>query len=121
MDIAGSHVVSVSQTTTNFAIDCKASGEPPLTVQWYHDGVPVSRDPTHVILPDNTLLVLSISRPADYGRYMCVASNIYGSDNATVLGKCVGVVYVVLNAFKVLLMLIVVVLEIVLSFFYETV
>nr|XP_022312096.1 hemicentin-1-like [Crassostrea virginica] len=85
VDIAGSHVVPVSQTTTNFAIDCKASGEPPLNVQWYHDGVPVSRDPTHVILPDNTLLVLSISRPADYGRYMCVASNIYGSDNATVL------------------------------------
>ena len=110
MDIAGSHVVSVSQTTTNFAIDCKASGEPPLNVQWYHDGVPVSRDPTHVILPDNTLLVLSISRPADYGRYMCVASNIYGSDNATVLGKCV-----VLNAFKVLL--IVVVLEMLLSNF----
>lgn len=99
MDIAGSHVVAVSQTTTNFAIDCKASGEPPLTVQWYHDGVPVSRDPTHVILPDNTLLVLSISRPADYGRYMCVASNIYGSDNATVLGKCVGVVCDVLIAF----------------------
>ena len=117
MDIAGSHVVAVSQTTTNFAIDCKASGEPPLNVQWYHDGVPVSRDPTHVILPDNTLLVLSISRPADYGRYMCVASNIYGSDNATVLGRCVGVEMY----FKVLLMLIVVLLKIVLSFFYETV
>lgn len=82
-EIAGSHLVPIEPTSTNFAIDCKASGEPPLNVQWYHDGTPVSPDPTHVVLPDNTLLVLSVRRPADYGRYMCVATNLYGSDNAT--------------------------------------
>ncbi|XP_065939664.1 uncharacterized protein [Magallana gigas] len=82
-EIAGSHLVPIEPTSTNFAIDCKASGEPPLNVQWYHDGTPMSPDPTHVVLPDNTLLVLSVRRPADYGRYMCVATNMYGSDNAT--------------------------------------
>lgn len=86
-EIAGSHLVPIEPTSTNFAIDCKASGEPPLNVQWYHDGTPVSPDPTHVVLPDNTLLVLSVQRPADYGRYMCVATNLYGSDNATAFGN----------------------------------
>ncbi|XP_061190661.1 hemicentin-2-like [Saccostrea echinata] len=83
VEIAGNHKIPVKPSTTSFAIDCKATGEAPLNVQWYHDGKPVSPDPTHVVLPDHTLLVLSVNRPADYGRYVCVASNIYGSDNAT--------------------------------------
>lgn len=73
--------------TTNFAIACKASGEAPLNVQWYHDGSPVKPDSFHALLPDNTLLILSVNRPADYGRYSCVASNLYGSDNSTATGK----------------------------------
>ncbi|XP_048751023.2 hemicentin-2-like [Ostrea edulis] len=83
VEIPGSHLIPVGALTTNFAIACKASGEAPLNVQWYHDGSPVKPDSFHALLPDNTLLILSVNRPADYGRYSCVASNLYGSDNST--------------------------------------
>ncbi|XP_052084447.1 immunoglobulin superfamily member 10-like [Mytilus californianus] len=75
--------IAVSKSTTNFGIDCQATGEAPLNVQWYHNGSPVIKDGKHIILPDRTLLVLGVSAPNDLGNYMCVASNNLGSANRT--------------------------------------
>ncbi|XP_063437618.1 hemicentin-2-like isoform X1 [Mytilus trossulus] len=75
--------IAVGKSTTNFGIDCQATGEAPLNVQWYHNGAPVVRDGKHIILPDRTLLVLGVSSPNDLGNYMCVASNNLGSANRT--------------------------------------
>lgn len=78
--------IAVGKSTTNFGIDCQATGEAPLDVQWYHNGAPVVKDGKHIILPDRTLLVLGVSSPNDLGNYMCVASNNLGSANRTAVG-----------------------------------
>ncbi|KAK3095752.1 hypothetical protein FSP39_018587 [Pinctada imbricata] len=86
VEIAG-RVNSVTNNTRTVGLDCTATGEQPLTVQWYRNGVPVIPDSNHVILPGNTLLILNVKQPDDLGQYMCVASNMYGSDNKTALSK----------------------------------
>jgi hypothetical protein len=76
----------VGPSTTNFGIDCVTHGESPLNVQWYHNGSPLTKDGSHIVLPDNTLLVLSVSKPGDLGKYTCMASNNLGSANKTAIG-----------------------------------
>ncbi|XP_033726191.1 LOW QUALITY PROTEIN: protein sax-3-like [Pecten maximus] len=78
-------MVGVKQNVNNFALDCRASGELPRSVTWYHNGQIVSPDPTHYIMPDNTLLVLSMSKPQEFGRYTCKVSDANGSANQTAL------------------------------------
>lgn len=82
-----SNMTPITKGSTNLAIDCKATGDQPLDVKWYHNGQLVSKDGKHVILPDNTLLILGVNTALDAGKYECVASNSYGSDNATALGR----------------------------------
>lgn len=80
-----SNMTPITQGSTNLGIDCKATGDAPLDVKWYHNGQLVQKDGKHVILPDNTLLILGVDKSLDAGKYECVASNSYGSDNATAL------------------------------------
>lgn len=78
-------MVGVTQYANNFALDCKASGEQPLSVTWYHNGQIVSPDPTHVLMPDHTLLVLNMAKPQEFGRYTCRVTDPNGSANQTAL------------------------------------
>ncbi|OWF37898.1 hemicentin-2-like [Mizuhopecten yessoensis] len=78
-------LVGVKPNANNFALDCKASGEQPLSVRWFHNGQIVAQDSTHYIMPDHTLLVLSMSKPQEFGRYTCKVSDANGSANKTAL------------------------------------
>ncbi|XP_060082150.1 hemicentin-1-like, partial [Ylistrum balloti] len=78
-------MVGLKQNVNNFALDCKASGEQPISVTWYHNGQIVSPDPTHFIMQDHTLLVLSMSKPQEFGRYTCGVTDPNGSANNSAL------------------------------------
>ncbi len=80
-------------------LDCRASGSPQPTVEWFRDGKPVRTapaDPTshRILLPGGSLFFLRAmqnKREQDAGTYWCVASNDAGvarSNNATLDIAC---------------------------------
>ncbi|KAK3608932.1 hypothetical protein CHS0354_023105 [Potamilus streckersoni] len=75
--------IQLTPSTTNIVIECKASGDDPLNVKWTKDGVEITSDGHHFILPGNVLLVNNPEVNIDVGVYMCTASNQLGSAVAT--------------------------------------
>ncbi|XP_053386908.1 titin-like [Mercenaria mercenaria] len=74
--------IAVVPGATNIALECKAAGDPPLTVEWFKDGNKLTGNGHIFILPGNVLLV-NQATAADLGEYTCKASNSLGTDSAT--------------------------------------
>ena len=76
-----------SGAKNNIALECKASGDQPLSVTWFKDGQPVTSDGHVFVLSGNVLLVNGPLTAADLGTYMCTANNPLGSAQASASGK----------------------------------
>ena len=66
-------------------LPCRAAspgGEDTRTRWIYQDKDVTGRGPRHLVLQDDSLLLMNI-RPLEAGQYTCVASNQYGESRAT--------------------------------------
>ena len=71
-----SDIVVAASTST--AVNCRATGTPQPTIQWYKDNVGVVLDGTHTVNSTGSLHISMVSG-TDAGTYHCVASNTDGS------------------------------------------
>lgn len=80
---AGIVMVTVDEGDTA-VLDCNATGNPIPTVSWFHfsSPVPVPGD-TRIRQADNDSLIVTDVSADDEGVYVCEASNIAGSETAT--------------------------------------
>ena len=74
-------------------LDCVAMGNPPPTVSWFFNSVPLpSPSIPRIQQASNGSLILSPVEKRDEGGYICRASNVAGMESATfqlrVYGKC---------------------------------
>ena len=82
---AGVAVVTVTEGDTA-VLGCNATGNPPPTVYWFHSSLPVPiPGDTRLNQADNDSLVVRSVVSGDGGQYVCQATNIAGSDTATLL------------------------------------
>lgn len=71
-------------------LNCRATGKPVPSIQWYKDGEPVHNTANRMVLPSGSLFFLHVvhnRRDGDTGTYYCVARNEFGevrSRNATI-------------------------------------
>ncbi|CAN7942454.1 unnamed protein product, partial [Ixodes hexagonus] len=69
---------------------CRADGDPPARISWFHEGRPVRNSATRMVLPEGQLFFLHVQhsrRDQDTGVYWCAATNALGearSRNASV-------------------------------------
>ena len=81
---AGVAMVTVNEGDTA-VLDCNATGNPPPTVSWFHSSLPIPEDEdTRILQIDNGSLVVTSVRGGDEGEYVCQATNVAGSETATV-------------------------------------
>ncbi|CAL8261427.1 unnamed protein product [Merluccius merluccius] len=63
-------------------LDCLAHGQPPVTVQWLRDGVPMAEGAHARFLPNGSLHIPSVRHgrvDSDEGLYQCLSQNRYGA------------------------------------------
>ncbi len=93
---ANAPTVNVTMGTT-VALSCTSSGDPLPDLTWSHDDVTLATDGRVIISSDRHSLTLVNASQEDEGQYICEATNLVGSEFATITldvqGTCI-LVYV---------------------------
>ena len=69
---------------------CEATGSPPISYQWYYNGIELMDQLVYVSGATTNTLMVTNDNVTQWGNYSCVASNIVNSatsDEATLHGK----------------------------------
>ena len=76
-------MVTVNEGDTAI-LHCNATGNPPPTVSWFHSSLPVPEPgDTRLLQAENGSLLVTRAGSEDEGEYVCQATNIAGSETAT--------------------------------------
>lgn len=61
-------------------MECLVSGNPPPTISWLKDGIPINRLPSYRyrVIGNSRQLEIIALQATDAGRYSCVAKNTFG-------------------------------------------
>ena len=82
---AGVALVTVNEGDTA-VLDCNATGNPPPTVSWFHSSLPIPEaGDTRIHQTVNGSLIVTSVRGGDEGEYVCQATNVAGSETATLV------------------------------------
>ncbi|KFP26880.1 Hemicentin-2, partial [Colius striatus] len=71
-------VETVTEAGATAVLDCQANGEPPPTITWSRQGLPVVNDKRATVLSNGSLQIIA-ARKEDTAQYECVARNLMGS------------------------------------------
>uniref|UniRef100_A0A669QE89 Hemicentin 1 n=1 Tax=Phasianus colchicus TaxID=9054 RepID=A0A669QE89_PHACC len=66
----------------NLTLECEAHAIPAAAISWYKDGQPLKPDDRVIIEASGHTLQITEAQVSDTGRYICLASNIAGEDEA---------------------------------------
>ncbi|CAG0880011.1 unnamed protein product [Darwinula stevensoni] len=66
-------------------LECRVHGHPEFTITWHKDGKLLEDDGRITLTNNNTTLDISDLQFEDRAVYMCLAKNVRGSDNSTIL------------------------------------
>ncbi|CAL8356796.1 unnamed protein product [Lota lota] len=60
-------------------LDCLAHGQPPVTIKWLKNGVPMAESEHAQFLPNGSLYIPNVKNDSDEGFYQCLSQNKYGA------------------------------------------
>ncbi|XP_067825529.1 hemicentin-1-like [Heptranchias perlo] len=73
----GEELVSIVNQTVQ--LRCEAGGEPPPSISWLRDGLPISTDHRHQLLDGGSTLQIHAVQVSDTAGYICIAENPAGT------------------------------------------